>query len=167
MKLFRTATVGLAILVSASAQTIVFNLDALAAKAKEKAEITLDGSMLTEALKVAPEKVKGLLGNVSRLTVRHYEFEKPGEYSDADIEAIRKQASSASGWSRVLSAKEEHESVDIYALNQGGKPGGFLLIAAEAKELTVLHVVGSIELASLKEVVASTIHFDLKKIEGQ
>jgi len=33
--------------------------------------------------------------------------------------------------------------------------------------LTVLHVVGSIELASLKEVVASTIHFDLKKIEGQ
>ena len=36
MKLFRTATVGLAILVSASAQTIVFNLDALAAKAKNR-----------------------------------------------------------------------------------------------------------------------------------
>jgi len=33
--------------------------------------------------------------------------------------------------------------------------------------LTVVHVVGSIDLASLKEVVNSTIHYDLKSAEGQ
>jgi hypothetical protein len=166
MKTLLTATFILALL-PAGAQTIDINLDKLAAKAKEKAEITLDGSMLTEALKMAPEKVKGSVSNVSRFTLRHYEFEKPGEYSDADLEAIRKQASSSSGWSRIISSKEEHESVDIYMLNQGGKPGGFLLIAAEEKELTVIHVVGSIDLASLKEVVNSTIHYDLKDVGGQ
>ena len=161
MKTLLTVTFGLSLLIPAGAQTIDINLDKLAAKAKEKAEITLDGSMLAEALKTAPEKVKGSISNVSRLTLRHYEFEKPGEYADADIEAIRKQASSSSGWSRILSSKEEHESVDIFMLNQGGKPGGFLLVAAEEKELTVVYVVGSIDLASLQEVVKSTIKYDL------
>jgi len=157
MKILLMATFGVAVF----GQTIDFNLDAVAAKAKEKAEINLDGPMLEQALKMSPEKVKGSVANVSRFTLRHYEFEKPGEYSNADIEAIRKQASSSNGWSRILSSKEEHESVDIYVLNQGGKAGGFLLIAAEEKELTVVHVVGSIDLASLQEVVKSTIAYDL------
>ena len=157
MKILLMATFGLAVF----GQTIDFNLDAVAAKAKEKAEITLDGPMLEQALKMAPEKVKGSVANVSRFTLRHYEFEKPGEFSNADVEAIRKQVSAANGWSRLLSTKEEHESVDIYVLTQGGKAGGLLLIAAEEKELTVIHVVGSIELASLQEVVKSTIAYDL------
>ena len=157
MKALLIATFGLA----AFSQTIDFNLDAVAAKAKKKVEISFDGPMLAEALKKAPDKVKGSISNVSRFTLRSYEFEKSGEYSDADIEAIRRQATSSNGWSRILSSKEEHESVDIYVLNQGGKAGGFLLIAAEEKELTVVHVIGSMELASLQEVVKSTIAYDL------
>jgi len=52
-------------------------------------------------------------------------------------------------------------------LNQSGQTAGFLLIAAEEKELTVVHVIGSIDLASLKEVVDSTIQYDLKSAAGQ
>jgi hypothetical protein len=156
MKILLIATFGLA----ACAQTIDFNLDAVAAKAKDKAEITLEGPLLTQALQLAPEKVKGSVANVSRVMVRHYEFDQTGLYSDADLEPIRKQVS-GSGWSRVLNTKEEHESVEIYMLTQDGKPGGFLLIAAEPKELTVVHVVGSINLATLQEVVHSTIAYDL------
>jgi hypothetical protein len=44
-------------------------------------------------------------------------------------------------------------------LMQGDKPAGFLLISAEPKELTVIHVAGSIQLAQLKELVDSTIKF--------
>jgi hypothetical protein len=170
IKTLLTATFVLALL-PAGAQTLDINLDALSAKAKEKAEITLEGPLLTQALQAAPDKVKGVAANLSRLLVRHYEFAQPGQYSDADLESIRKQVSSGSGWSRVLNSKEEHESVEIYMLtSQGSKPGGFLLIAAEQKELTVVHVVGSIDLASLaslKEVVNSTIHYDLKDVGGQ
>jgi hypothetical protein len=139
----------------------------LSAKAKEKAEVTLEGSLLTQALQKAPEKVKGAVANVSRVVVRHYEFATDGQYADSDLEAIRKQVSNSAGWSRVINVKEEHESTEIYMLSQNGKTAGFLLISAEPKELTVVHIVGSIDLASLQAVVKSTISYDLKSAAGQ
>jgi hypothetical protein len=163
MKILLIATFGL----TAWAQTLDINLDALSAKAKKKAEITLDHSALAQALQMAPEKLKSSAGNISRLFVRNYEFDKPGQYSDADLESVRKQVSNGSGWSPIVRTKEEHESVEIYMFSQDGKPGGFLLIAAEEKELSVVHVVGSIDLASLTEVVNSTIQYDLKNAGGQ
>ena len=167
MKTLWTATLGLAMLVPAGAQMLDINLDAVAAKAKKKAEITLDGSTLAQALQTAPGKLKGSAGNISRVLVRNYEFDQPGQYSDADLDTVRKQVSNDSNWSRVISTKEEHESVEIYMFSKDGKPGGLLVIAAKEKELSVVHVVGSIDLASLKEVVNSTIHYDLKSAEGQ
>jgi len=157
----------LALSTPARSQGLDINLDTLAAKAKEKAEVTLEGSLLTQALQKAPEKVKGAVANVSRVVVRHYEFATTGQYSDTDLDAVRKQVSNGAGWSRVLNVKEEHESTEIYMLSQDGKPGGFLLISAEPKELTVVHVVGSVDLTSLRAVVNSTIHYDLKETVGQ
>jgi peptidyl-tRNA hydrolase len=167
MRTLLTVVFCAALSISARAQTLDINFDALAAKAKDKAEITLEGPLLTQALQMAPDKVKGAAANVSRLMLRHYEFENAGQYSDSDLDAVRKQVSNGSGWSRVLNVKEEHESTEIYMLSQNGKPGGFLLISAEPKELTVIHVVGTIDLARLREVVNSTIHYDLKGTAGQ
>jgi hypothetical protein len=165
MRTLLTMTFCLALSAPARAQGLDINLDTVAAKAKEKAEVTLEGSLLTQALQTAPANVKSAAANVSRVVFRHYEFDKTGQYSDADLESVHKQASN---WPRVLNVKEEHESVEIYMLaSQNGKPAGFLLIAAEPKELTVVHVVGSIDLASLRAVVNSTIHYDLKGTEGQ
>lgn len=162
MRTLLTLAFCVALSIPADAQTLDINFDALAAKAKDKAEITLEGPLLTQALQMAPDKVKGAVANVSRVMDRHYEFQNTGQYSDSDLDAVRKQVSNSAGWSRVLNVKEEHESTEIYMLSQNGKPGGFLLISAEPKELTVVHVVGSIDLASLREVVNSTIHYDLK-----
>jgi hypothetical protein len=157
----------LALSLPARAQGVDINLDSLSAKAKEKAEVTLEGSLLTQALQKAPEKVKGAVANVSRVVVRHYEFATDGQYADSDLEAIRKQVSNSAGWSRVINVKEEHESTEIYMLSQNGKTAAFLLISAEPKELTVVHIVGSIDLASLQAVVKSTISYDLKSAGGQ
>jgi hypothetical protein len=157
----------LALSLPARAQGVDINLDSLSAKAKEKAEVTLEGSLLTQALQKAPEKVKGAVANVSRVVVRHYEFATDGQYADSDLEAIRKQVSNSAGWSRVINVKEEHESTEIYMLSQNGKTAAFLLISAEPKELTVVHIVGSIDLASLQAVVKSTISYDLKSAAGQ
>ena len=142
-------------------QALNFNLDAVAARAKEKAEVTLEGPLLEQAMKNAPAQLKDKMGNVSRVMVRHYEFDKPGQYADSDLDSVRKIVSSGSDWARIINVKEEKESVEIYMQSQGGKTTGFLLIAAEEKELTVLHVAGSIDLASLQEVVKSTIAYDL------
>lgn len=167
MRMLLTAMFCLALSLPARAQGVDINLDSLSAKAKEKAEVTLEGSLLTQALQKAPEKVKGAVANVSRVVVRHYEFATDGQYADSDLEAIRKQVSNSAGWSRVINVKEEHESTEIYMLSQNGKTAGFLLISAEPKELTVVHIVGSIDLASLQAVVKSTISYDLKSAAGQ
>jgi len=154
----------LALSLPARSQSVDINLDALASKAKDKAEVTLEGPLLTQILQQAPEKVKGAAASVSRVAVRHYEFATDGQYADSDLDAIRKQVST---WSRLLNVKEEHETTEIYMLSQDGKPAGFLLISAEPKELTVVHIVGSIDLASLQAVVKSTISYDLKSAAGQ
>ncbi len=163
MKTLAAITFGLSLL-PLGAQNITINLDNVADKAKEKTEVTIEGPLLEQALKSLPDGIKA---SVNRVLIREYEFEEAGQYSEADIEAIRKQVGPGTGWSRVLSSKEDGELTEIYMLSQNGKTAGFLLISAEKKELTVIHIGGSINLASLQEVVNSTIHYDLKSAGGQ
>jgi hypothetical protein len=132
MKSLLIGTLGLALL-PAWGQTLDFNLDAVAAKAKEKAEVTLEGPLLEQAMKSAPDKLKDKVGNLSLVVVRHYEFDKPGQYADSDLDSVRKVVSSAPGWTRIINVKEEKESVEIYMQSQGGKTSGFLLIAPNRK----------------------------------
>jgi hypothetical protein len=156
----------LALLTPARSQGLDIDLGTLSAKAKDKVEFTLEGPLLAQALQLAPGNAKGAVANVSRVMLLHYEFEKTGQYSDTDLAGVRQQVSNGAGWSRIINVKG-HESAEIYMQSHDGKPGGFLLISAEPQELTVVHVVGSIDLASLREVVNSTIHYDLKGTEGQ
>jgi hypothetical protein len=151
--------------VPAKAQKLDLNLnfDAIAKKATEKTEMTLEGpmlNMLKQALDKAGDKDKqNPFAAIDQVSIHNYEFEKAGDYSDSDLDPLRQQMAKAAGWSRLLSNKEKDQDTQIYVLMQGDKPAGFLLIAAEAKELTVIHVAGSIQLAQLKELVDSTIHF--------
>ena len=147
-------------LTPAWAQRIEINLDRLAEKAKEKQEINIDGDMIQKFA----GQMKLPVDSVKRLLVRHYEFEKPGAFTDADLAEVRKQAS-GSVWSKIVNVKEPNESVEIYALTQSGQMAGFLLIVAEARELTVVHLEGSIQLAQLQELVQSSIKFDTKSLE--
>ena len=152
--------------VPASAQKLNLNLnfDALAKNATEKTELSLEGpllEMLRQKLAKAGDQDNkaALLASIDQVSVHSYEYAKPGDYADSDLDPLRKQMASAAGWSRLLDVKEKDESTQIYVLMQGDKPAGFLLIAAEPKELTVIHVAGSIQLAQLKELVDSTIKF--------
>ncbi len=152
----------------APAQKLDLKLDSVAAAAAEKAEVDLDESQLGLGKKFAggavPKPLQGALSGVKEIHVRSYEFEKPGAYSDRDLEGIRKQVGAGSGWSRIVNVKEDNETTEIYMYSDGGKPAGFLLINAEPKELTVVHVQGTIQLAQLQELVQSSVQFDLKNL---
>jgi hypothetical protein len=147
----------------AVAQTLNFDFAALAAKATSKTEMNLDGPTLQAAMAAVPAEARGKV-DIKALSIHAYEYAKAGDYPTSGLEALRKQAASDSRWSRILSAQEDGESTDIFVMNQDGKVAGFLLIAAEAKEVTVIQAAGSLDLAQLKEVVDSTIHFDLAKL---
>jgi hypothetical protein len=134
------------------------HLDRLAAKASETADVTLDGSLLKIAAKFLsaddPDqaKIKKLVAELKGIYVKTFEFEKEGEYSESDVTSIRKQLQSP-GWSRIVGvqSKKDGENADVY-IKTGGPDGGLAIICANPKELTVVNIVGKIDLEELSEL---------------
>jgi hypothetical protein len=134
------------------------HLDKLADRASNKVEVTLDGSVLKMAAKFLSddddpdsEKIKKLVGGLKGIYVKTFEFEKEGAYSDSDIAGIRKQLES--GWSRIvgIQSKKDGDNAEIY-LKSGGPDGGLAILCAGAKELTIVNIVGKIDLDQLSEL---------------
>jgi len=144
----------LAITLSESAQDVKMpvDLDKLAAKASETTEVTLTGRMLQLAAKFmndegdaeAREMVKKLKG----IYVRSFQFDKTGEYSEADVESVRSQLKSPL-WEKVVGvrSKRDGENAEIYFRtdNSGTQIGGLVIIAADPKELTIVHLDGRLD----------------------
>ena len=135
------------------------NLDKLAAKAVESVDITLDGAMLRLAGRFLSGKnedqsrARNLISGLESISVRSFTFAGAGEYSAADVDAVRAQVQSAP-WGRVVGVKnKEGDNVDVYFKDGGeGKLAGIVLIAAEPKELTVVSIVGNIDPSQLGEL---------------
>jgi hypothetical protein len=135
------------------------NLDKLAAKAVESVDITLDAAMLRLAGRFLSGKdqdqarARNLISGLQSVSVRSFTFAGTGEYSAADVDAVRVPVQSAP-WGRVVGVKEKNgDNVDVYFKDGGeGKLAGIVLIAAEPKELTVVSIVGAIDPSQLGEL---------------
>jgi hypothetical protein len=135
------------------------DVEKLSAKAKETVEVTMDGPMLRWASKFLsaedPEEAKcaKLAANLKGIYVRSFEFDKEGEYSSADVEALRSQLHSPA-WSRVVGVRSERDgdNVDIFFKMEDEKMAGIVIIAAEAKELTFVNIVGPLEVDQLADL---------------
>ena len=153
----------------ASAQKLELKFDALAAKASDKAEVDLDGSVLKLALSQVPAQkdkdgkspIADLLDGVQEIHVRAYEFDKAGSYSDTDLEPLRKQVSEGNGWSRILNVKDKDDSAEVFVQSQGGKVTSCLVLAGEAKEVAVIYLLGTLTVAQVKELVDSNVVYNL------
>jgi hypothetical protein len=127
-------------------------LDHLSGRAREVVNVNLDGNLVQQASamggKQADAKTQEVLQGLKGVYVRSFEFSAPGGYVDADVEAIRTQLT-APGWSRIVSVREKGELTEIYIWSDKGGSGGVAIIAAEAQELTVVNLVGRVNLAQL------------------
>ncbi len=142
-----------------AAQDVDFKfLDKLADKAKESSVVDLGPDQLG--------LVKGMFGgghkkgdltelakNLRSMQVRSYEFEKEGDYSMDEVRAFRDKVKSGGQWVTLISTREKREFTDIL-IQKGpdGKPSGFLIIAAEPRELSIVHIVGSLDLSQLGQI---------------
>jgi len=134
-------------------------LDRLADKASDTADVTLDGSLLKMAVKFLsasdPDeaKVKKLVEGLKGIYVKTFEFEKEGEYADSDLAEIRNQLRTPE-WSRIVGihSRKDKEIAEIYIKVGGPGPGGLAIIAADPKELTVVNIVGKIDLDQLSDL---------------
>jgi hypothetical protein len=148
------ACIGLLLPALAAGQKLELKLDSLASKASEKTVVDLDGNTLGSVLG------KGQLGShmpgtVEEVHVRTYEFSKPGGYSDQDLEPLRKQLGGGSGWSRIINVKEKQESTEIYTQSRSDKLVGFLVVACEAAEVSIVYLVGALTPEQVKELAVS------------
>jgi hypothetical protein len=134
------------------------NLDRLAAHATESVDVTLDSSMLRLASgflsKDDPDQaqVKKLVSKLKGVYVRSFEFDKQGQYSMGDVDAIRSQLKGPE-WSRIVGVKSLHgENTEVYLKKDGEQVGGLVVLAIEPKELTIVDIDGAIDPEELSEL---------------
>ncbi len=136
-------------------------LDKLAAKASQTANVTLEGPMLKLAAQAMQEKASksnsqkkemaaGLVERLKGVYVRNFEFAKPGEYTKTDLDSVMNQLQSG-GWKPMVHVEEKKsgETTGIYVMEEGGEIVGLAIVAAEPKELTVVNLVGPIDFSQL------------------
>ena len=140
----------------------ISHLDKLSSKASEVVDVTLDEPMMKLASKfiAADEDADDaealeLVKNLKGVYVKNFEFDKEGEYTLADLDAIRSQLT-ASSWSKMVGviSKREGEISEVYMMTEtgGNKILGLAILAAEPKELTVVNIIGPIDIEKLSSL---------------
>ncbi len=135
-------------------------LNDLESKASEVVDVTLDGKTLQMASKFLSKKrsadeakVKDLINGLKGIYVKSYEFDKDGQYSLADVETLRTQLKSP-GWQRLVGvhSKKDGETAEVYIMTSGDNVLGLAIIASEPKELTIVNIVGPIDIDKLSDL---------------
>ena len=140
-----------------SAQQFQINLDQLAAKSSNTVDVSLNGSMLQFGAKFLngkdPEeaKVQKLLNGIQGIYVKSYQFKQPNAWSNADLDTIRNQLR-APQWSRIVGVKGHEEISEIYVRTESQKVTGVAILSAKPTELTVVNIVGTIDINSLSDL---------------
>ena len=177
MKRIRTLRTIVLILLAAScaataraqdARLQIDNLNKLADKAAEVVEVALDERSLRLAAKFLsannPDeaKVKEIVSGLKGVYVRVLEFDKTGEYGPNDLEPIRSQLRQP-GWDKIVGVTSRRGSnVDVHLKYQGDTVMGLAIVAADPTELTVVNIVGSIDLEKVRQLAGQ---FGIPKLD--
>jgi hypothetical protein len=139
----------------------ISQLDRLSDKSVEMIDVTVDESLLQLAAKFLSDKVpdqakaKELISNLKGIYVRRFVFENEGEYSDGDTDSIRSQLNTP-GWSRIVGVRSKKRdrriNVDVFLMSEGSIIRGLAVVATEARALTVVNIVGPIDLEKLSQL---------------
>ena len=134
------------------------SLDHLAAKASQTVDVNIDERMIRITAKIFDEhdadekKVKELITGLKGIYVKNFEFESAGQYIAADIEAIRAQLRGP-GWTRLMNFTSRKEgSLEIYLMMPGEQISGLAVLHTDEKELTVVNIVGPVDLEKLSKL---------------
>jgi hypothetical protein len=131
----------------------------LAARASDVTEVTLNKNMLGFAAKFMNGKdkddaaVRQLIQGLDGIYVRSYEFDKEGQYSMDDVDALRKYFET-SEWSPMVRERERKtgETTDVMVKLVNGESHGIFILTAERKELTIVLILGPIRMEQLGEL---------------
>jgi Domain of unknown function (DUF4252) len=131
----------------------------LSARATNVTEVTLGKNMLNFAAKFMNGKDKDdaaaqqLIQNLDGIYVRDYEFDKPGEYSLEELEQLHKSFEGPE-WSTIVSDREKKTGETTYVMVKtvNGQSAGMFVFSAEPKELSIVLILGPINMDQLGEL---------------
>src|SRR5215472_18657656 len=135
------------------------DFDALAGKASESVNISLDTSLLGIAAGFLDPSdpddaaTKELIAGLKGIYVRSYTFGQDFAYPAAQVDLVRKQLAPPA-WQRLVevNSTKDHTHVQIYVAADRGVASGLAIIASEPREFTIVNIVGPIDLAKLRRL---------------
>jgi hypothetical protein len=135
------------------------DFSALAARASDHTDISLDGGLLALAghfvddQKPDSAQARKLLAGLKNIEIHSFEFKTDNAYSASDVEQLRRQLQ-APQWKRLVQAHdaEQRSDVDIFVSMDGEQVSGLALISAEPRELTIINLVGTMDVKDLAKL---------------
>ena len=157
-------TLALFVIVPASlAQDFDFKtLDKLGAAAKNSTNVTLEADLLKLAagfLASDNDKdavaIKSLVSNLKGIYVRAYEFDKPGQYAEADLAPLRAFLKQPK-WKSIVDVREDKNLTQIFLVPAANnKLDGVAIISTEPTSVTVVYISGSMEMSDIEKLSGS------------
>jgi hypothetical protein len=135
-------------------------LDRLTTLAAETVRVEIDAGLINFGCALLSDKdpeerqVKEMCSGLKGVYVRGLEFKSAGQYAEADVAALREQLR-APGWARLVDVSNQDEGLEkaeIYAASDGGRVHGLVILFVNPKELTVINVVGAVDLDKLRRL---------------
>lgn len=157
MKKFLMIVIAILLAVPAFAQRLNLDLPGLSEKASEIVDVTLDANMLRLASRflskndVEERAVRDMVQKLEGIYVRSYTFDSDGAYDLALVDRVRSQL--GPNWSKIVNVRSKSkENVEIFTQSRGDAIVGLVVISAEPRELTLVNIVGPIDLDRLADL---------------
>jgi hypothetical protein len=130
----------------------------LRARATETVDVNVGGFLLglarmfTKGERENDPDLK-ILDDIESVKVRSYKFDNDGEYTKADVDAVRNQLRSPQWNAMVQIHRRGSEDVDVFVcMEDDNKTCGIAVIATEPREFTVVSIVGNIDIDRLGQL---------------
>jgi hypothetical protein len=130
------------------------HLSRLSSQSGEVVDVAVDEAMLKQASGLlsassADPAIKAIVSGLKAVYVKSFQFDRDGAYTPADVDLVRSQLKTP--WSRIVNiqSQREREQVEVYVWREGDQPGGLAVLVVEPRELTVVNLIGRIDLSLL------------------
>jgi len=134
------------------------DLSKLSAGAIDVVDVSVDQALLGLAAsfmsgQTDDAEIKSLVSSLKGIYVKSFTYGKDGAYDPSILEGVRRQLSGGQ-WSRLLATKSAAEGSDvaIYLWRNGDKAGGLAVLSVEPREVTLVNIVGTIDLEQLRSL---------------
>ena len=134
------------------------SLDHLVSKASQTVDVNIDERLMRLASKLfnpkdADEKeIRELVAGLKGIFVKSFEFEADGQYTAADVESIRSQLRGTQ-WTRLVDVRSKKDGgLEVYLSLTGDVINGLAVLATDDRELTIVNIVGPVDLEKLTKL---------------